>query len=152
MFLTSEDSLRLRSGSCGSRPNRGDDCEEGASGTCWQNSPSISAQSKSAMGECWWLRATRDQMLFLPTTCMTNTHETDTKLELYKRQHETVPTSYHPHNLIQTISLINQHSGSRTQQFNTANSKAHHCTRSSASSIHLPSSQHISIRSILLIN
>jgi hypothetical protein len=43
-------------------------------------------------------------------------------------------------------------SGRRTWQFNTTNTKAHHCRQSWASSIHLPSSRSISIRSILLIN
>lgn len=37
-------------------------------GTCWQNKPSISDQSISAIGECWWLNATCVHILFLPTT------------------------------------------------------------------------------------
>jgi hypothetical protein len=44
--------------------------------------------------------------------------------------------------------LINKLSGNRTRNFNTAKTKAHHWTRFWASSIHVPSSQPISLRSI----
>lgn len=58
--FTSEGSLRLRSPSTESRLLRwGDDWAEveveGGGGACWQNRPSISSQSRSAMGECLWL-------------------------------------------------------------------------------------------------
>lgn len=71
LYITSDGSLRLRSlDSDVSRPNLGEDWLEGVDGRefCWQNKPSISDQSRSAIGECWWLRATTDQMLWRPTT------------------------------------------------------------------------------------
>ena len=39
-----------------------------AAGTCWQNKPSISDQSRSTIGEPWWFLATTAQMLCFPTT------------------------------------------------------------------------------------
>lgn len=43
--------------------------------TCWQKRPSISLQSKSALGECLWLDATSDQILFCPITWKQNVLE-----------------------------------------------------------------------------
>jgi len=51
--------------------------------------------------------------------------------------------------IITIITNVNQAPGSRTWRFNTAVTTARYWTRSRASSIHLPSSQLISPRSIL---